>query len=745
MDETGLVKLRKPFAGSSNNINEPQEEPPKQYNAAEQFATEKRELARKVKEIEEHYVDIEGAKAFSRCFMTAMRSIEEFIEGNEEQYTFAKLICQLHNNLRNFLENIEKTIKNFKEEISKSNKEIVLLKTTHEVDRREWEDQLKQEQAKYQSKAVVQNFNELKEKYNHMRINTKREKKELSNHINLLTVNNKILQDKIKKLEESVNVISTTRTIQQLNTDLKQAKEMLKDKIEDNSNMGFKLHTILDAAKYELKEKNSSLSATIDQYNTLLEAYKKAITELGESKEKIKRTEERMFMAMEDTACMQFKVKKREETIEEKDKEIDEITRAKRDLEIQLRLQKEGLINKDEVSMKGILFNFVWDSLHAKQNDISKHKSIDNKKNGLDTEPNNNSPITDKELNNEDIKIETVDVKKYSYQKPKYRALIDDLLPDNEDTTLKYNPAFPVWLHIVIRAIFDSKHTEVLLSYNKGKRITRFVDFVYCWLGNFFIDKTTREIRMLEYTEKEAVAQKNRVDLLIGLEAASNSKLCEVSLFRDFLEEELGLDELVYFLHCRFILFKGSQLAIPTASFCITHFMGKNIVFDAIDRIMHAYPEEERKELKRKLTTYAKNSYKDPEVFDSGMVLAILLEFYRKEKKENFRCFEELYNVTKQNLKISKPILPFGDFYKLISETYDKNATDLDICNVYREAYIGGGGNITCDSALLAFSETPFWINHLRLKGQNSEPKYNAIGDIDTNDSKGKECKVVYK
>jgi hypothetical protein len=714
-----------------------------QFSAIEGFKTDKKELAERVKELEERYADIEGAKAFSRCFVTAMRSIEEFIEGSEEWCVSSRLICQLHNNLRSFLENIARTIKVLKGEISKSSKEIVLLKAVHEVDRREWEDQLRQEQAKYQSKAAVQNFNALKEKYNQMRIDVEKKEKELNNRIYLMTVNIKILQDKLKKVEEDTNVIHLTQTIQQLTTDLQQAKHMLKSETEDKSNMGFKLHTMLDAAKYELNEKSNSLLTTIDQYNTLLNAYKKAIVELEEGREKMKRTEERMSMTVEDTSHMQFKIDKLETIIQEKDKEIDEMRRSKQDLEIQLKLQREGLVQKDEVSMKGILFDFVWDSAPAQQNNISKHKAIDNKKNDLDIELNKNTTINPQNI--KDIKLERVDMKKYSYQKPKYRALINDLLPGNESASLKYNPAFPVWLHIVIRAIFDSKFTEVLLSYNKGKRISRFVDFVYCWLGNFFIDKTTREVKMLEYTEKEAVAQRNRVDLLVGLEVVSNSKLWEVSLFRDFLEEELGLDELVYFLHCRFILFKGSQLSIPTASFCITHFMGKDRVFDAIDRIMHAYPEDERRELKRKLTEYAKNSYKDPEVFDCGMVLAILLEFYRKEKKENFIRFEELYNITEQSLKIPRVAFPFSEFYKLISETYDKNATDLDICNVYREAYIAGGANITCDSVLLTFSETPFWINHLRLKGQNAEPKYDSIGDIDTTEPRGKECKAVYK
>eukprot|EP00826_Nyctotherus_ovalis_P016084 TRINITY_DN14634_c0_g1_i12.p3 TRINITY_DN14634_c0_g1~~TRINITY_DN14634_c0_g1_i12.p3 ORF type:complete len:221 (+),score=61.66 TRINITY_DN14634_c0_g1_i12:73-735(+) len=190
--------------------------------------------------------------------------------------------------------------------------------------------------------------------------------------------------------------------------------------------------------------------------------------------------------------------------------------------------------------------------------------------------------------------------------------------------------------------------------------------------------------------------------------------------------------------------FKGPQLEVPTAGFCVTHFMGKDKVFDAIDRIMHACSEDERRKLKSKLTAFAKKSYKDPDAFDCGMVLAILLEFYRKEKKENFLRFQELFTLTKQTLS-PRPLFPFDAFHTLISETYDKGATALEVCNVYREAYIAGDGDVTCDSVLLTFSETPFWVSHLRLKGQGGEPKYDARGDIDAGEVRGRECRAVYK
>ena len=760
VNELNTMKFKKPFSGSSidgSNGSHKEETKKKllskldRSEVNERLEKEKKEFMERIKTLEERYSEIEGIRKFSRYFVTTIRSMEELIEDIEIKYHSVKLIHLLHNSLKNFLESIEKVLKNFKGEINKNNEEITSLKVTHEGEKKKWEDILKGEQAKFQSKTLVQNLNSLKEKYNQMRINTEREKKEMTSHIVLLNMNNKMLMDKLKKLEEDTSVVNVTQKIEKLSADLQQTKKLLKDETQDKSNMGFKLYAMLEAVKSELKEKDNSFVTIINEHNNLLSNYKEKAGELKEYKKQVRKNEENMLMKLEDDLQMKLKFVKLEEILKEKNEAVEKTNRSVQELKVQLELQKEGLVQKNEVSMEGTLFDFVWDSPYAEQNDLTKQKAIDRQDNNFLDNTNNKDKLPKHNIKfNQEVKLDVMDIKKYSYLKPKYRALIDNLLPNDGTARPKYNPPFPIWLHVVIRAIFDSKFTEVLLSYNKGKRITRFTDFVYCWLGNFTIDKTTREVKILEYTEKETIARKNRLDLLIGLEAVNNAKIWEVTTFKDFLEEEFGLDELVYYLHCRFILFKGQQLSIPTAGFCVTHFMGKDKIFDAIDRIMHAYSEDHRKELKDKLSVFAKNSYKDPNVFDCGMVLRVLLEFYRKEKKENFLKFEELYAITIKtsekvsSSKVAKPMFPFNEFYKIISETYNKNAEDLDICNVYREAFIGGGGNITCDSILLTFSETHFWINHLRLKGQNSEPKYDSRGDIRESDHQSKECLKVY-
>eukprot|EP00826_Nyctotherus_ovalis_P047159 TRINITY_DN5388_c0_g1_i5.p1 TRINITY_DN5388_c0_g1~~TRINITY_DN5388_c0_g1_i5.p1 ORF type:complete len:159 (-),score=47.95 TRINITY_DN5388_c0_g1_i5:597-1052(-) len=120
----------------------------------------------------------------------------------------------------------------------------------------------------------------------------------------------------------------------------------------------------------------------------------------------------------------------------------------------------------------------------------------------------------------------------------------------------------------------------------------------------------------------------------------------------------------------------------------------------------------------------------------------ILVEFYQKEKKQNFAKFEAMYLETKRNSPNSRNLFPFSDFHKIIEE-YEQAANDLDICDVYRQSYVAGGCSVTCDSVLLALCETPFSVRYLKLKGQNEEPRYDSRGDIDQSDVKGQECATV--
>lgn len=78
-----------------------------------------------------------------------------------------------------------------------------------------------------------------------------------------------------------------------------------------------------------------------------------------------------------------------------------------------------------------------------------------------------------------------------------------------------FDPPYEEWLYLTIRGIFDSKYFEMILNedslmYTKATRFVGkhlkdfyFLDFVYSWLGNFCVDKSTKMVRSLEFYEKD--------------------------------------------------------------------------------------------------------------------------------------------------------------------------------------------------------------------------------------------------
>lgn len=165
------------------------------------------------------------------------------------------------------------------------------------------------------------------------------------------------------------------------------------------------------------------------------------------------------------------------------------------------------------------------------------------------------------------INFKDFPLSQYFYGRPNFINLIDHMLPNNYHTSddpqskkLKYDPPFPEWLYSTCRGILDSKYNEYLLYEDFNfPNVSRLTEFVYSWLGRFCLDPLTRQIRLLEFDEREQ-ADKLRLQFAIGMQSVKAQKIWEYQLFNDFLQEKYSNDELYFYLHCRHILFKGPQL-----------------------------------------------------------------------------------------------------------------------------------------------------------------------------------------
>lgn len=199
---------------------------------------------------------------------------------------------------------------------------------------------------------------------------------------------------------------------------------------------------------------------------------------------------------------------------------------------------------------------------------------------------------------------------------PTFSAYLD--LPNDR---FAIEPQFPNWLEVNIRGIYDSKYYEHLCcSIETGKTPARFSDFVYTWIGKYCIDEKTHTVTELEWWKKDAIGTL-RVKFLSALKVENTRKVWEIFTFQEFLNDELMLDELAFYLHCRSLMFKGPQLAHTHGKFSSFHYIDREYINEVIDSVMHKLTAKERLDLKNQLYSRSKPMGKGTGI-ESGFVIS---------------------------------------------------------------------------------------------------------------------------
>ncbi len=630
-----------------------------------------------------------------------MKSCEEAAADPETRCRFAVLLAQLFRGWQNFLESARVGEAANRESTEALKKQIKSLEKELGEAKEEYEFKIEKMNTRLEAKPLVHQASLLRKENLELKIAIQKERREFEGQIALLTLNNKELTETLRALQENADRMQTVSKLQALSAELRTTQEQLRKEKEARSGIGFKFYTMLEASKKDLQDRERKLEATKTGAELLARDHDALQAQVKSFSDAAKERTESAAMMREDLLQAKSKLQSLKKALGRKEAETMELGKKQSELETQLKLQREGLLTQGEVNMDGLLEQFAANVEGRANNQIR----ADSRKDGEDKKPEEEG-VAEYNPETEEYKLSSINLARYRYSRPAYLALIAGLLPP-EGTKAMYAPPFPTWLNVTIRAIFDSYWNEVLLSFNKKKAICGFPEFVYAWLGSFTVDSNTKKLRGLEYTERDVMCSSNRLSLYLGLEVAMSTKLWEVHAFRDFLQETLAPDELVFYLHCRFLLFAGPQLDIPAATCCVTHFVAKDRTFELIDRVMCKFPHEQRKLLKKKLTDFGRATFKDSNAYDSAMVLRVLLEYYIKQKKENIAKFTELYKAVKGKYSSKgSGLMSFAGFYNLISGAYDADVSDTEAARLYREAYVAGGCCINVDSILLTFSES---------------------------------------
>lgn len=185
------------------------------------------------------------------------------------------------------------------------------------------------------------------------------------------------------------------------------------------------------------------------------------------------------------------------------------------------------------------------------------------------------------------------------------------------------------------------------------------------------------------------------------------------------------LDELGFFLHCRYLLFKGPQLALTPGRFSAVHFLPLNRIYEVIDKVMDKINPTDKTELKTQLQSKARNKSGTLSL-DAGLALRIMLEYFIREKKCRYLAIRGLFNLAPKN---HNGTLPFKSFIN-ICHNLDPDATETVVCKMYRDAWTMGNGVITADRFFILANENGFFYRSLRLKSDNGTLPLNNYNEI---------------
>ena len=279
---------------------------------------------------------------------------------------------------------------------------------------------------------------------------------------------------------------------------------------------------------------------------------------------------------------------------------------------------------------------------------------------------------------------------------------------------------FENWLKLTIRAVYDSKHHEHLQFLDSSP--SKFPEFLFGWFSNFGICSQTFQVKELPWFAKQA-ANDTMLNFLAGLASPGTSKVWEVHTFKEFLTEELALDELGFFLHCRFLLFKGPQLCLSDGKFHSVHKVTIDKAYEVINKVAENMELPRKVGLKTMLSQHSEDSG-----IDSALVLRVLLEYYRSEKKQRFVMVKEIFSS--EGLE-AKPRNVSIEAFSKVCKSISLDLSAVELARFYRESWKAGNGKITPEAFFTAANESNVLLGMLNLSGAWPKPFIDESGSID--------------
>ena len=491
------------------------------------------------------------------------------------------------------------------------------------------------------------------------------------------------LNEKVSLLESHLSNISTQSKVESLSSELQKYKDLCDKYKEKNEKLNQKIKTLTYKFQNELgevKTKSAEDKEFVKKYSDISTSFTQTILRLEKEKSCLKdeknQEHERLQMLFEDFTRVQG--------YREKFKRLQEQSNTLRHKYNQLEMEVISG-NSQKRSESSTVVSFAGPLFEKLSNMIPFPES-------LETYTYSNT-------------------QSFRLSSPTFAGLLD-----LTDSHFSLDPQFSNWLEVHIRGIYDSKYIEHLLSTPASGRVpTRFPDFVYTWLGKFCVDDKSRQVIELEWWKRETI-ETIRVKFLSILKNSNVNKVWELYTFQEFLNEELMLDELSFYLHCRQLVFKGPQLHTAQGKYSSLNYVEQLHLYEIIDNVLHKLKPSDRLDIKTQLAAKAKY-VSEVSCIEVGFVLRLLVEFYVREKKAKFLGLSQTWLMAPLD---SAGHISFKSFCSICTGLYPE-VTESLIIKMYKLAWAISKGNITCSSFLVAAHEHSFFYFALQLRG-NSKP-----------------------
>ena len=333
-----------------------------------------------------------------------------------------------------------------------------------------------------------------------------------------------------------------------------------------------------------------------------------------------------------------------------------------------------------------------------------------------------------------------LNIKDYSVRKAPFDVLFEDL---ESNVKRDKKPVFDLESLTTVRAILDCKYNEFLLNPDDWRTFSKFPDFVNAWLGKFYVDSVTKHVRTLRLEDPDVASL--RRSFRDSLTNNKCFKLWDAITFKEFLAETLPQDEVLFYLHIRFLLYNGPQLRAPGAAFEYMHLINYVRAEEMIEHVLKdLFDEENVRNVIAKVKQ--RGRIKNNQLFiDAGFCLRVILESYRKVKEKKFDALKQLIeaqpNISSHKEQFS---ISYRSFITVV-ETICPNYLELEMTELYRLSWKIGKGKVDAIAVITALNESGFLVKCLKLRAWVHLPVISSQLEFYDEIPAGAACKYIYE